>query len=55
MIMGVMGVTGETRVPWASKEGEGGVGGEDVIMAGRQTNNEQQGKIGLLSQGILEG
>ena len=37
---GVMVVTGETTVTRASKEGKGG--GEDVIMAGLQTNNKQQ-------------
>ena len=43
-VIGVMGVTGETSVTGASKEGEG----EDVTMAGR-------GKIGLFSQRTLEG
>ena len=50
--MGVMGVTGETRVTGASKEGEGGGEGggggevevEDVTitMAGRTTNNKER-------------
>ena len=41
-VTGVMGVTGETWVTGASKEGEGG--GEDVTMAGqtnKQTNKER--------------
>ena len=50
MMIGVMGVRGETWVTGASKEGEGG--GEDVTMAG-QTN--KQGKIELVSQLMLEG
>ena len=47
----MMGVKGETRVTGASKEGEGG--GEGVTMAGE--NQQQQGKIKLLSQWTLEG
>ena len=45
----MMGVKGETRVTGASKEGEG----EGVTMAGE--NEQQQGKIELLSQWTLEG
>ena len=47
----MMGVKGETRVTGASKEGEGG--GEGVTMT--EENQQQQGKIKLLSQWTLEG